>query len=81
MDATNRLLGAQQRNATARDDALFDRGAGCVEGVLDAILLFFHFYFCGAANTDHSNPAGELRQPFLQLFAVIIGGRFPRSAP
>src|SRR5258708_40357665 len=42
VDAANRLLGAQQRDTAARYDAFLDRSSGCVEGVLDAILLLLH---------------------------------------
>ena len=74
MDAADRLLGAQQRNAAAGHDAFLDRGAGGVERVLDAVLLFLHFDLGRAADLDHRDAAGKLRQPFLQLLAVIVGG-------
>ena len=38
----DRLLGAQQRDAAAGDDAFLDRRAGGVERVVDAVLLLLH---------------------------------------
>src|SRR3546814_14075249 len=40
--AFERLGRVQQRRTAAGDDAFFDRGAGRVEGVVDAILAFLH---------------------------------------
>ena len=68
------LLGAQQRDAAARHDAFLDRRAGGIERVIDAILALLHLDLGGAADLDHRNAAGELRQPLLQLLAVIVGG-------
>ena len=73
-ELADRLLGAQQRDAAARHDAFLDRGAGGVERVLDAILLFLDLDLGGAADADHRDAAGEFGQPLLQLLAVIVGG-------
>src|SRR6185295_9183175 len=73
-NSTDRLLGAQQGNPAARHDAFLDRGAGGIERILDAIFLFFHLDLGGAADLDHRDAAGELRQPLLQLLAVIVRG-------
>src|SRR5690606_23602846 len=37
------LGGAQKRGAAARNDAFFNRSAGCVQGVVNAVLLFLDF--------------------------------------
>jgi hypothetical protein len=76
VDAPHRLFCAQQGDAAARYDAFLDRGAGGIERVFDAILLFLHLDLGGSANTDHRNTAGELRQTFLQLLTVVVGGGF-----
>src|SRR3546814_668979 len=68
--AFERLGRIEKRRTAAGDDAFFDRGAGRVEGVVDAVLAFLHFDFRSAADLDHGNTAGELRQTFLQLFLV-----------
>ena len=70
---------AEQRHATARDDAFFDGRAGRVQGVFDAGLLLLHFGFGRGADIDDGDAAGELGQAFLQLFAVVIARWFPRS--
>jgi hypothetical protein len=50
----------------------FDRGAGRVERVLNAIFLFLHLDLGGASDADHRYAAGKFRQPLLQLFLVVI---------
>src|SRR3546814_5598987 len=77
--AFERLGRIEKRRTAAGDDAFFDRGAGRVEGVVDAVLAFLHFDFRSAADLDHGNTAGELRQTFLQLFLVIVAGRDRKS--
>ena len=42
VEAVERLRGAQKRHAAARHDALFDRGAGGVQGVVDPIFALLH---------------------------------------
>ena len=66
---------AQQRDAAARDDALFDRGLGRVHRVLDAGLLLLHLGLGGRADLDHRHAADQLGQPLLELLAVVVGGR------
>src|SRR5213078_1350058 len=68
-----RLLTPQQRHAAARHDALFDRRAGCMQRVLDTSLLLLHLGLGCRADVKHGHAAGELRQPLLQLFLVVIG--------
>src|SRR3546814_120360 len=68
------LRGVQQSAAAADDDAFLDRGAGGVHRVFDAILTLLHLDLGGAADTQHRHAAGELRQPLLQLLAVVVRG-------
>ena len=68
------LKAPDQRHAAAGDDAFFNRRAGRVQRVFDAGLLFFHFRFGRRADIDLRHAAGELRQAFLQLFAIVIAG-------
>src|SRR5690606_14872208 len=56
------------------DDAFLDGRAGRMQRVVDAVLALLHFHFGGAADLDHRNAAGQLGQPLLQLFTVIVGG-------
>src|ERR1019366_1389600 len=65
---------AQQRDAAARNDAIPNRGAGGMQGIFHAGLLFLHFGLGGRADLDHRDAAGELRQTFLELLAVVIAG-------
>ena len=65
---------AQQRDAAAGDDALLDRRAGRVHRVLDARLLLLHLGLGRRADLDDRDAADELRQPLLQLLAVVVGG-------
>ena len=65
---------AQQRHAAAGNDAFLDRRAGGVQSILDAGLLFLHLGLGGRADLDDRNAAGQLRQPLLQLLAIVVGG-------
>src|SRR5215471_9952820 len=60
-------------SSVARDDALLDRRARGVQRVLDAGLLPLHLGLGRRADVDHRDAAGELRQPLLQLLAVVVG--------
>ena len=68
------LGSAQQSHAAAGNDAFFDRRASGMQSVFHASLLFLHFGLGGRADLDHRHAAGQLRQPLLQLLAVVIGG-------
>ena len=72
--ASSPLRGADQRDAAARDDALFDRRLGRVHRVLDARLLFLHLGLGGRTDLDDGDAADQLRQPLLQLLAVVVRG-------
>jgi len=73
-DTPDGLLGAQQRDAATRHDALLNRRTGSVEGVLDAILLSFTSTLGRTADANDRNPAGELGKTLLQLLAVVVRG-------
>src|SRR6266436_5958092 len=73
-DPLDRLDGAQQRDAAARQNAFLDRGAGCVHRVVNAILALLHLDLGGAADADHRDAARELRKALLEFLAIIVGG-------
>ena len=79
-DLADGVLGAQQRHAPARYNAFLDRGAGRVEGVLDPILLLLDLDLGRTADANYGDASGELGEPLLQLLAIVVGGRSPRSA-
>src|SRR5947208_1336705 len=60
--------------AAAGKDAFLDRRLGRVQRIVDAILLLLHLDFSRAADADHRDAAGELRQPLLQLLLVVVRG-------
>src|SRR5579883_3392051 len=74
LDLGKRLGGVEQRGAAAADDALLDRRAGRVHGVVNPVLALLHLDLGRAADPDHRHAARELRQPLLQLLAVVVGG-------
>ena len=69
------LRAAEQRDAAAGHDALFDGRLGGVHRVLDARLLLLHLGLGGRTDLDDGDAADELRQPLLQLLAVVVRGR------
>ena len=75
LEAFERLERAQQRHAAAGHDALLDGRLGRVQRVLDARLLLLHLGLGRRADLDHRHAADELRQPLLQLLAVVVRGR------
>ena len=74
LTAVDGLDGAQQRDAAARDDALFDGRLGGVHGVLDARLLLLHLGLGRGADLDDGHAADELGQALLELLAVVVRG-------
>ena len=74
LQGLDRLLGAQQGNAAARNDAFFDRSAGGVQRVVDAVLALLDFDLGRAADLDDGNAAGKLGQTLLQLLPVVVRG-------
>src|SRR5579863_228305 len=75
LELADRRLGAEQRDAAAGDNTLFDRSAGRVERVVDAVLLLLDLDLGRAADADHRDAAGELGEALLELLAIIVGGR------
>src|SRR5262245_19874956 len=67
--------GAHQGDAAAGDDPLLDGRLGGVHGILDAGFLFLHLGLGGRADLDDGDAADELREPFLELLAIVVGGR------
>ena len=63
---------AEQGGAAAGDDPLLGRGAGGVEGVLDAGLGLLHRGLGRRADADQGHAAGELGQPLLELLLVVL---------
>src|SRR5215475_11135540 len=68
-------LGAQERDAAAGDDALLDGRTRRVQGVLDARLLLLHLGLGRRAHAHDRDAARQLREPLLELLAVVVGGR------
>ena len=66
--------GAQQRDAAAGHDALFDGRARRVQRILDARLLLLHLGLGGRADLDDGDAADQLRESLLELLAVVVGG-------
>src|SRR6266568_4508442 len=67
---------AAECNSAARDNSLFDGRASGVHCVFHARFLFLHFGFGGSADFNDGNSADQLRQPLLQLLAVVVAGGF-----
>ena len=45
-----------------------------MHGVFHTGFLFLHFGFGGGADFDYGHSADKLRQPLLQLLAVVVAG-------
>src|SRR6266481_2064912 len=76
LDALELLGGTEQGDAAARHDAFFNRRAGRVHRVINAILALLHFDFGRAADADHRDAARELGEALLQLLTVVVRGGF-----
>src|SRR3569833_172106 len=72
LDRLERALRTDERDAAARDDALFDRGTRGVQRVFDASLLLLHFGFGRGADIDDGDAAGQLRETLLELLLVVV---------
>src|SRR5208283_3873835 len=73
-EGVDHLRGAQQCHAAAGYDAFLDGRAGRVERVLDTGLLLLHLDLGRGADIDDGDAARELREPLLELLAVVVGG-------
>src|SRR5437762_6038012 len=69
----DRLDRVEEGDAAARHDALLEGRTGCLQRVLDAMLLLLHLGLGRSADLDDRNAAGQLGQPLLQLLAVEVG--------
>ena len=67
------LDGVDQHDAAAGHDALFESGAGGVEGVLDAVLGLLHLDLGRGADLDDGHAAGQLGETLLELLTVEVG--------
>src|SRR5690606_21171799 len=67
------LAGLDQGDTAARDHTLLDTGLGGPHRVLDAVLALLQLDLGGRADLDDRHAAGQLRQPLLQLLAVVVG--------
>src|SRR6185503_2976372 len=70
-----RLAAAEQRDAAAGDNALFDGRARGVHRVLDARLLLLHLDLGRRADADHRDAADELGEALLELLAIVVARR------
>src|SRR6185437_3886052 len=64
---------ADIRDTAAGNDAFFNSSAGSVQGVVDAVFLFLHFYFGSSTYVENGYTAGQFGQTLLQLFLIVIG--------
>ena len=64
----------RQRHAAAGDNAFFNGCAGGVHGIFHAGFRFLHFGFGCGADFDYGDATDQLRQPLLQLLAVVVAG-------
>src|SRR6266487_1703566 len=76
LDALELLGGTEQGDAAARHDAFFNRRAGRMHRVINAILALLHLDFGRAADADHRDAARELGQTLLKLLTVVVRGGF-----
>ena len=74
LELIERFLRADEGHAAARHDAFFHGCAGRVQRVFDAGFLFLHLGFGRGADIDDGHATGELREAFLELLPIVIGG-------
>src|SRR6185437_8967688 len=67
------VRGVDERDAAARNLALFEGRAGSLQRVLDAVLLLLHLGLGRSADLDHRDAAGQLREALLELLPVEVG--------
>ena len=68
------LLGPDEGDAAAGDDAFLDRRTGGVEGVFDAGFLLLHLGLGRGADIDDGDTTGQLGEALLELLAVVVRG-------
>src|SRR5208283_2842860 len=74
LDVRQHLAAPRQRHAAARHDAFLDRCTCRMQRVVDAVLALLHLDLGRAADANDGHATGELRQPLLQLLAVVVRG-------
>src|SRR5699024_7074925 len=52
----------------------FDSSTGSVQGIFNAVFLFFHFDLGGCTYADNSDTTREFSNTLLQLLAVVVRG-------
>jgi len=75
LERVERFARADERDAAAGDDPLFDGRARGVERILDARLLLLHLGLGVGADFDDRNAARELRETLLELLFVVVARR------
>src|SRR5579871_1990552 len=68
------VAAAHQSHAASGHDAFLDGRASGVHRVLNAGLLLLHLGLGGRADLDDGHAADQLRQPLLQLLAIVVAG-------
>src|SRR5205814_1335753 len=68
-------------DTTARNQALFHRGACCGEGIFNARLSVLEFDLGAGSNLDQGHSAGQLSQSLLELLAIVVAGRLLNQRP
>src|SRR5580698_3971900 len=63
-----------QCDSAARDNSFFHSRARCMHRIFHAGFLFLHFGFGCGADFNHGHATDQLRQPLLQLLAVVVAG-------
>src|SRR5207237_4466769 len=75
LEVVERGLRADERDAAAGDDALFDGRTRRVQRVFDASLLLLHLGLGRSADLDDRDAADELREALLELLAIVVRRR------
>jgi hypothetical protein len=65
--------GVNKRRTAAWDDAFPNRSVGSIQDIFDAILALCHLNLAGSNDPNDRNDNGELCEPILKRFSVIIG--------
>ena len=52
-----------------------DCGTGCIQCILDTVLLLFHLNLCSCTYIEDSDTAGEFAETLLKFLLVIIRSR------
>jgi hypothetical protein len=72
MQGADGLGCSQQGYAASWDDALFDRGFGRMNSVVDAVLALLDFRLGGTADLDDGDTPCKLREALRKLFAIVV---------